>query len=384
MTNLEDWIIAQGLKGASVASLLEGFADGLVAEGIPVVRAYLALPTVNPTIRVLNHTWTRPTGTAVEAHSHERNVKAFAVSPFNHMLNSGIAARHWRLDEPETEWFEVFDDVLRAGGKDYLARLIAFDNASAPDLRGIAFSFSTDRPDGFTQDEIARIDAVLPLMGLATYRITLFDVTVAMLDTYVGLSAGRRVLGGEIQRGAGRTITAALLFADLRGFTALADISDARIVTRLDQHLEAMAEPVAEEGGEVLKFLGDGLLAAFPVTDGNPKDDACAGAFRAAQKALARNEAVNRANPDATPLNLDIALHYGDVFYGNVGSPKRLDFTVVGPAVNEVSRMETLCETLGCSLVMSEPVAEACPIEVRPLGRHALRGVKEERTLFGV
>ena len=382
MPNLEDWIVEQGLRGSDVTSLLSGFVEGLIAEGVPLVRAYIALPTVNPTIRVYTHVWTRSGGTMVEGVSHERNEDAFEVSPFAHMMRMDQTRAYWRIDGADAERFGVFEDVRREGGTDYLARLFSFENASAPDLRGIGLSFSSSRPEGFLPEEIARIDSVLPLLGLAAYRMTLFDLTVAMLDTYVGLSAGRRVLSGEIRRGSGTTITAALLFADLRGFTTLADTAGMTLIGRLDRHLEAMAEPVAEQGGEVLKFLGDGVLAAFPITEERTRADACAAAIRAAQAALERNAAVNRLYVHEAPLSLDIALHCGDVFYGNIGAAGRLDFTVIGPAVNEASRMEVLCQPLGCSVIMSESVASESPVPVQPLGRHLLRGIAEERELF--
>jgi adenylate cyclase len=281
MTDLESWIIDQGLGGTDLGSLLSGFAERLLAGGIPVVRIYLALPTVNPTIRAYSHTWTRSAGAVVEPVSHERNRQAFEASLFRFMLKAGLSGCHWRFDEPETERFPAFADVERAGGRDYLARVIRYQNASAPDLAGLAAAFSADRDGGFRPEEIERIDAVLPLLALAAYRITLFDLTVAVLDTYVGLSAGRRVLSGEIRRGDGTTITAALYFADLRGFTALADTAGMSLLGRLNQHLEAMAGPVAEQGGEVLEFLGDGLLAVFPITDKRPREAACAAAVHA-------------------------------------------------------------------------------------------------------
>ena len=382
MANLEDWIIEQGLRGTDVGSLLSGFAEQLVAEGMPLVRVYLALPTVNPTIRVYTHVWTRSAGLMVEGVSHERNELAFDRSPFNYMMQTEQTSCYWRVDDPKARQFDVFDDVRREGGTDYLARLFSFDNTSAPDLRGIGISFSSSRPEGLQPEQIARIDGLLPLLGLAAYRMTLFDLTVAMLDTYVGLSAGRRVLSGEIRRGFGTTVTAALLFADLRGFTSLADTAGMDLIARLDQHLEAMADPVAEHGGEVLKFMGDGVLAAFPITEERSRESACAAAIQAARTALERNDAVNRLRAGETPLSLDIALHCGDVFYGNIGAAGRLDFTVIGPAVNEVSRMEALCNSLDCSVVLSDSVASVSPVPVRSLGRHRLRGIAAERELF--
>jgi adenylate cyclase len=382
MTNLESWIIEQGLCGSDIGSLLAGFSERLVARGIPLVRAYLALPTVNPSVRVYTHAWTRAAGTVIEGVSHDRNDDALAVSPIGFMLREGLTECHWRFDGPDAEAYEVFDAVRRVGGKDYLARLISFENADAPALRGFAVAFSSERDGGFLPDEIAAIDAVMPLLGLAAYRMTLFDLTVAMLDTYVGFSAGRRVLSGEIRRGSGTTITAALFVADLRGFTALADMAGVSLIGRLDRHLEAMAAPVAEQGGEVLKFMGDGLLAVFPIDETRPAEEACAAAIRAAQAAIARNEAVNRAHAGETPLPLDVALHCGDVFYGNIGAADRLDFTVIGPAVNEASRMEALCAALGCFVVMSERIARVSPARVRSLGCHRLRGITSERELF--
>jgi adenylate cyclase len=382
MTELESWIVDQGLTGDGVPSLLSGFAERLRAAGIPVVRAYLALPTVNPTVRVMSHTWTRSAGTVAEGVSHDQEVDAFERSPFGHMLRNGLTRAHWRVADSGAESFAVFDDVRRAGGTDYLARLVHFDNATAPDLQGLAASFSADRADGLEPDEIACIDAVLPLLALAAYRMTLLDLTVGMLDTYLGLASGRRVLSGEIRRGSGATVTAALLFADLRGFTALADAAGPAVIDRLNQHLEAVAEPVVEQGGEVLKFLGDGLLAVFPITEGRSTEAACAAAVRAAQEAQARNARVNRSREGEASLDLDIALHAGDVFYGNVGAASRLDFTIIGPAVNEASRMESLCAKLGCPVVMSAAVAAASPVPVRSLGHHPLRGRAAPLELF--
>jgi adenylate cyclase len=380
MANLESWIIEQGLRGPGMASLLSGFVEGLLAEGMPLARAYIALPTVNPMIRAYTHVWTREDGTLAEGVSHERNAAAFEISPFAHMMRLDEERAYWRVDGPDAQRFGAFEDVRQAGGVDYLARLFSFDNASAPDLRGIAFALSSHRPEGFLPEEMNRIDALLPLMALAAYRMGLFDLTVGMLDTYVGLSAGRRVLSGEIRRGFGTTIKAALLFSDLRGFTTLADTTGLDLIARLDRHLEAMVDPVVEEGGEVLKFMGDGVLAAFPITEERSQEQACAAAIRAAQGALERNETVNQT--EKTPLSLDIALHCGDVFYGNIGAAGRLDFTVIGPAVNETSRMEAFCSILDCSVIMSGNVAAASPLPVRSLGHHRLRGVAAKRELF--
>ncbi|HEY8383224.1 MAG TPA: adenylate/guanylate cyclase domain-containing protein [Microvirga sp.] len=382
MPHLERWIVEQGLRHADVRVLLAGVADGLVAEGIPLLRAYIALPTVNPTIRVFNHIWTRTGGAQVEGVSHERDQSAFERSPFGLMIREGVTERHWHLGDRASAWFDVFDELQAQGATDYLARLVPYESAEAPALRGMAASFSTDRPGGLQPEEVARIDALLPLLALAAYRMALFNLTLAIVDTYVGFSAGRRVLSGEIQRGSGQTLRAALLIADLRGFTAAADTGGAGLIGLLDEHLEAMAAPVLAHGGEILKFLGDGLLAAFPIHDGRTEEEACRAAVQAAREAVSANRALNGTRGAEPELPLDVALHCGEVFYGNIGSAQRLDFTVIGPAVNEASRIEALCGPLGCSILMSSVVAAATPYPTRSLGRHALRGVGEERELF--
>jgi adenylate cyclase len=318
----------------------------------------------------------------VEKIGHGREPSAFRLSPFHAMLESSISGQRWRLDGPEGDAFPLFTELREQGGTDYVARLMAFNNQSAPALRGMAISFTSDAADGFTPRDIERFDSLLPLVGLSAYRIALVDLTVSVLDTYVGFSAGRRILNGDIVRGAGETLTAALLFADLRGFSALAETGDKDLISRLDQHLDAVTEAVGAEGGEVLKFMGDGLLAVFLISDRQPREAACRRAVEAALGALSNNDAVNLRHADEVPLALDVALHCGEVFYGNIGGTHRLDFTVIGPAVNEVARIEALCSELDCPLIMSPPVAAACGHRVRSLGRRTLRGMAGERELF--
>jgi adenylate cyclase len=231
---------------------------------------------------------------------------------------------------------------------------------------------------------MAVIGDVAPALALAAYRIGLGRIATRTLAAYVGERTARRVLTGTIRRGDGQAITAAVLLADLRGFTALADREDSRFVVGwLNEHFEAMGEPVHEHGGEILKFLGDGILAIFAAERG--ASAACASALDAAAEALKRTSTLNRrrAGSGGPVLRLHIALHYGEVFYGNVGTAGRLDFTVIGRAVNEASRIEELCETVGRSLLISVAFARNCPDErsIIGLGRRAMRTIGE-RELF--
>ena len=192
---------------------------------------------------------------------------------------------------------------------------------------------------------------------------------------------------GEVRRGTGRTIEAAILLADLRGFTTLAGREPAgRVVTWLDQHLEAIGEAVAAQEGEVLKFLGDGLLAVFPVEQGTDDREACRRALIAAEQALAATEELNagRRAADEPGLGLDLVLHFGEVVYGNVGAARRLDFTIIGPTVNEASRIEALCQELGRSLLLSSAFAARCGQPTKSLGLFALRGCVGETEILAL
>ena len=245
---------------------------------------------------------------------------------------------------------------------------------------------ATDRPGGFSDAEIDAVGLLLPALSVVAYRIGLLRVATETLSAYLGPHSAARVLQGMIRRGDTQVISAALLLADLRGFTALFDRAPATdVVGWLNQHLECIGDAVTERGGEVLKFLGDGLLAVFAAARGGA-DHACAEAVSAALDARSRNAALNarRAAEGGPALDLTIALHFGDVVYGNIGTARRLDFTVIGPAVNEVSRMEALGKALGHELLLSESIARRCGRPVRSLGPHALRGVAGMREMYVV
>jgi adenylate cyclase len=222
---------------------------------------------------------------------------------------------------------------------------------------------------------------MLPPLGLAAYRIGLLHVATETLGAYLGRGTGGQVLQGMIHRGDSRTLSAALLLVDLRGFTAMVEgFGTKAAIGYLNQHLEAFADPVAERGGEVLKFLGDGLLAVFPAGEDSAK--ACAACAAAAKEITARTAALNAKRGAAEPhLDASLVLHFGEVVYGNIGAADRLDFTIIGMAVNEASRMELLAKELGKTL-LSASFAERCGHKVASIGWHSLRGVAGPREIF--
>jgi adenylate cyclase len=250
-------------------------------------------------------------------------------------------------------------------------------------------SLTTDRPGGFADAHIAALREVLPVFALAAKATTMRTIYEGLLAAYLGQDPAGRILSGTVHRGEVQGVEAVLFFTDLRGFTALADTLPGRdLILLLDDCFDCMVRPVTARGGEVLKFLGDGLLAIFRIED-RPHAETCAMALEAAKEALALMASLaetRRARSLTTP-DLDIALHVGHVDYGNVGADARLDFTVIGPAVNEASRIERLCDTLGRHLVMSQAfawAADASRHELVSLGRHRLRGVRDETELFGL
>ncbi|TDR94950.1 adenylate/guanylate cyclase domain-containing protein [Enterovirga rhinocerotis] len=376
----QDWAVEYGLEGDDVATLLTGVSERLAAAGLPLWRTHLSFPTLDPAKRSENIVWLRDTGATREVLGHEEFDAAYEHSPFPEMLKTNRLLGRWRLEQPgSVAGYPVMEAMQRNGGTDLLLRLLAFGGHVGA-LLGTAISAATDKPGGFSPAEIEALTAVTPAVGLAAYRILLADVMGSVLRAYIGHDAGGHVLGGQIRPGEGHRVTGALMFADLRGFTSATEREGAGVIGRLGEHLAAMAEPVEAAGGEVLKFLGDGLLAAFPVM--SSEGAACDSALDAALDALARNAAVNDRHPGTPRLDLDIALHLGEVFYGNIGAASRLEFTVIGPAVNEASRLEALCGTLDQAILTSEPFARHCSRPLTPLGQFDLRGVSGKRAVF--
>ena len=374
------WIVSVGLTSDDPAALLSGASEHLLAAGVPIARTHISFATLDPRKRAENVVWLRGRGTSRELHDHEEFERFFPLSPFPEMLRTGRMQRRWRLEGPDdADGFPVIEAMQRLGATDLFVRIVPFV-AAAEIFQGAAISATTDRPGGFTDPEIAILDELSPTMGLAAYRIATSDALSSVLRAYLGNGAGHHILSGRVRPGEGHRVTAAILLADLRGFTSATEREGPRVIGRLGEHLAAIAEPVEAAGGEVLKFIGDGLLAAFPVTA--ETSTACDAALAAAREAITRNARVNDAHPETPRLDLDVALHLGEVFYGNIGAASRLEFTVIGPAVNEASRIESLCARLDRALLLSESFARECSAPVESLGRFDLRGVSGEREVF--
>jgi len=395
------WAVDQGLRGGDSIVVFEGLCRRLVEAGVPLWRGFAGVQTLHPQWGGHSLTWQRE----VDRVMPERRARGteydrdLQESPFALMMSGGAipprSALGWpslrrRLSGPARQLdFPVLERLAAAGATDYFAQIVRFGPPGDQSYgSGMGYSFATDRAGGFTDDDLLLIEAVLPVASLAIMSDTGHGIASGLLAAYLGADAGQRVHAGAVQRGSVESIRAALCFADIRGFTGIADaLPGLVLVELLDEMFETVIAPLRARGGQVLKFLGDGILASFPFEEPE-RGITCRRALDAAVEAMDGLDRLgaSRRNAGKPAASVDFALHAGEVLYGNVGAVDRLDFTVIGPAVNEVARIEVLCEPLGRNLLVSAEFAAAAADSdrLRPLGRHTLRGVREPREIYGL
>ena len=389
VSRITDWLIEQGLLRTSVDTIVRGFCERLTAIGLPLWRGYVSLQVLHPTIGGVGASWRPGQGLKTELYIYRPNPSDdYLRSPFRHMLEHGIMSMRLRLETAEHVEFPLIERFRQEGATDYLAQIVGFGvDGRADGETGVIASWSTARPGGFEEREIAILEHLMPRLALALQARLGHETAVNLLNTYVGPEAGRRILAGQIRRGSLEVISAVIMYADLRGFTALADAHGRdEMVEMLNAYFDCFVPVIETHGGQVLKYLGDGLLATFPL-DGQATAAACARSLDAAAEALRCVAEVNheRAAAGKPVMQLDLVLHLGDLFYGNVGSADRLDFTVIGPAVNEASRIEVLCEQHDRNLLISETFARAATNSAGRLisiGRYGLRGVRSAQSIY--
>jgi adenylate cyclase len=302
------------------------------------------------------------------------------------MIENGAEEFRRRLATGEgTNEFPLLAGLAAEGATDYWSRMVRFgEHGYIGETRGLAASFATRAPKGFDEADLALIEATLPSFALAC-KASMGVVTArTLVTTYLGRNAASRILRGEIERGRVNTVSKVLWFSDLTGFTRIADtLPREQLLDLLNAYADCLVEVVHGHDGEVLKFMGDGILAVFDGADG----EGCARALDAAEAAATEVARLNarRARADLPVTSFTLALHEGEVLYGNVGSRDRLDFTVIGPAVNEVARIQAMSRSLDQPILVSASFAAACgPQRARlvSVGRYALRGVDRPQELF--
>lgn len=400
--SLIEWLAQAGLRNMPLEELVDGFGRRLNDAGLRVKRVFVGMNTLHPMVRARSLIWDTGEGVAQHFEFVHSEIDSTEIrnSPFAVMLLDGVSERRRRVDGiDDLAGVPVLEELRAAGMTEWIGWVQSFGELSPrvgspaeaehSERLGLVFSASTDQPNGFCEGDVVFIRGVLPVFALAVKATSMRGIGHGLLAAYLGNDPASRVLAGTVRRGEVQSVEAVVLFTDLRGFTALADtMPGCEVIALLDDCFNCMVQPVVARDGEVLKFMGDGMLAAFAVVL-DDRAEVCATALAAAEEILARVDALNidRRNAGQRVTSLDISLHIGRVLYGNVGSDTRLDFTVVGPAVNEASRIEALCQPLGQALLVSQAFAEAATASrnrLVSLGRHRLRGVREETELFGL
>jgi adenylate cyclase len=344
--------------------------------GLPLWRASFSVVTKHPEVLWLTLQWLEGHGISVVDREH----RAFDDPPFTEspvaLLLRGVPSVRVRLLDDALP-FPICRDLRQQGGTDYYVQALRFSSGEVGYV-----SWSTRAPEGFSDEAIGALDALAPFLTCRIELESAYHATRTLLDVYLGHNAARRVMDGAFRRGEGVLTHAAIWFCDLRDFTAMSDsMTPANVVQMLDAYFDRVAGAVTARGGEVLKFVGDAILAVFPTDLDVPA--ACGNALRAADEALTALQRLNQERAPESPLAIGIALHVGEVMYGNIGSKERLDFTVISSTVNETCRLEALCKPLRTPLTLSAAFVNTLEGEqFVDLGEHSLKGVSAKARVF--
>ncbi len=376
------WLLTEGPQIDSEIELFDELCWRLAGDGVPLWRAGLHVGTLHPQIRGLGVRWWRERKNVEDyriLHGSEVTDE-YRLSPIRNTVERGTPLRR-RLDMPVPE-YPLLDRLRQAGATDYFALALNRSFRRFP-----AVAWATDRPGGFSETDIAKLEDINPALAAIVDARAVRRISANLLDTYLGPQAGRRILAGQVFRAQGERLRAVIMITDMRDFTGLSDrFGGDEVIELLDEYFDAIVSPVEEKKGEVLKFMGDGLLAIFPAEDDEDFAPSCLRALEGATEGLARLAADNRSRRERelSELRTGIGLHLGEVIYGNVGAADRLDFTVIGPAVNLASRIEGLTKRLLRPLLTSSAFAEICPRPLISLGFHPVRGLYHPEEVFGL
>jgi adenylate cyclase len=381
LQNLTKWLVDGARSAPNPSQMMTETCERLVAAGLPLWRVGVFVRTLHPDVVGRNFIWRAGAEVAVSSANYDvLDSPNFRNNPLA-IVFEGREIRS-RMDGPDAKRFPLFDDLRAEGVTDYIALPLLNVDGSAH-----ASSWATRQPGGFTDEQLEALRELIPplarLIELTRWRFT----ASILLDTYVGNRAGGRILGGQIRRGHAETMDAAIWLSDLRGFTALSDRLPAEtMIDILNQYFDCQVSAIGTHGGEVLKFMGDGLLAVFPIDEyiGDVRK-ACAQVLEAACEARANVEAMQFPVGGAVErFRFGVALHVGRVLYGNIGGGNRLDFTCIGPAVNLAARLEKIAGRLHRTVVASRAFAEGCPGHWQDLGDFPVAGFSKAERVYGL
>ncbi|PSJ52694.1 adenylate/guanylate cyclase domain-containing protein [Kumtagia ephedrae] len=388
-----DWLAEAGLAGADEAALVRGFSERCIAAGCRLSRGLVIIDTLHPLYEGRALIWEDDPAANLRdnefqpVRDEDESWENWQRNPFFHMLRDGQVYMRCRLVEGGPLDYPQFEELRLAGQTDYLAVVHRLRDApSVEDADGFYARWTTAAPQGFSDADIDALKRLTTQLALALRLAAQTRLAGTLVETYLGRDAGRRVLQGGIVRGRVEKISAVLWFSDLTGYTRLSEeLPSEQMITLLNDYAEAVIGSVHDAGGDVLKLIGDGVLAIFPGPDLKEASMAAMAAGRALGQKL-RNLAERRTAEGLPAANVHLGVHFGDVYYGNIGSPDRLDFTVVGSAVNEVSRIAAMCHSVDRRILCSSEFIELLPEAERSnfvsVGRFALRGVGRARHLY--
>jgi adenylate cyclase len=389
VTQINDWLIDQALGEPDMVELFDGLCHRLAGIGAPIGRARLTWSTLHPLFRAETVLWRRGQPAELEQFIHqESESRAWLRSPMHFMLESGLTVFRRRLAGPEKLLdFDVLEELAAEGYTDYL--IIGTElfprTARGADWRGMLVTWAADRPNGFTDDDLATLQRIQRRLSLACKTVIQARIAKNIGETYLGRQTGERVLNGLIRLGDGEETRALVWYSDLRDSTRLAEtLPSAEYLKLLNVYFECAARPVISAGGEVLAFVGDAVLAIFPIEDDSEIPALTRRTLLALRESLSVADFINEERR-ASGLDLiryGIGLNVGSVMYGNIGVPERLAFSAIGPTVIEVARIEKLTKTTGARVLATRDVAIHDQSLWRSVGPQHLQGLDQPQELY--
>ena len=371
--NVVQWLYSEAVGRQDSLELVEELASHLREGGLPVDRVTTAIMLLHPNVRAESAVWESSGTRELRRYlGSEEQDERYHNSPLKAVFTENQPVRCRIAPEPEPDEFTVIPDLRVDGYTDYIALPMPFSDGSTK-----AVTFATKVPSGFSGAQIGVLESIIRPLGIVCELATLKRTAETLLDTYVGVRAGSKVLNGTVKRGDGEWISAVVSFADLRGFTRISNTLPAdKLIRFLNQYFGAMTAAVEAHGGEVLKYIGDEIMAIFPYSNADEAEDAAKRALLAARQTIRSIEDINQANIclETPDLSVGIALHAGDVFFGNVGSETRLDFTVIGPVVNMAARIAELAKDLDLEILVSEDIADIMGCRAGLFGEYQVKG----------
>ena len=379
---LTRWLMDGARSASTPMAVLSEVCERLVRAGVPLWRVAVFVRTLHPDVYGRRFLW-RP-GAEVQVTTADFDIEEkpdFVNNPVAMIYRSGTELRY-RLDDRASGQIPFLDEMRAEGATDYIALPLHFTDGTIH-----VASWTTKQPDGFSDEQLSALQTIVVPFSRIAEIWALRRTASALLDTYVGHRAGERIWAGDIRRGHAEAMRAVIWLSDLRGFTTLSDRLPAEtVVDILNRYFDCQVPPIRKHGGEILKFMGDGLLAVFPIArDSGNHREVCARVLDAAREARANVVAMRYGRDEAAEgFRFGVALHIGDILFGNIGGSGRLDFTCIGPAVNLAARLEKIAGRLGRTVIASSGFAGLCACDWADLGEFPIAGLSSVQRVYGL